>query len=271
MVLNERQQREKEFWDKKATVDMHADWKEKPFETWKTVRPIRQTALDWLGPIAGKKLLMCGVGSEAAIFARAGAQVYGFDISDSQILAVQTLARRLNLEDRIEARSMPFEDLQYPDSYFDVVFGQAILHHIDLVRGAAELNRVMKPGARATFIEPLGMNPLLQFARRHLPYRGKGRTEDEEPLKYPEIELFMKYFADAKYQEFGLLSMVRRRVTKNRAVVGFLERCDVVLLERFPGLRRLCREVWIGVGTAPFSASSTAAVANRPSPGAPLE
>jgi SAM-dependent methyltransferase len=265
MTLNDRQQREKEFWDKRAAVDMHADWQEKPFETWKSARPIRHTALDWLGQIAGKKILMCGVGSEAAIFARAGAQVYGFDISETQILATQALARRLNLEDRIEARAMPFEDLQYPDSYFDVVFGQAILHHIDLVRGAKELNRVMKPGARATFIEPLGMNPLLEFARRHLPYRGKGRTQDESPLTYPEIELFIKYFAAARYQEFGFLSMVQRRVTKSRTVVGFLQRCDVVLLERFPGLRRLCREVWIGVETAPVRANSTTALGQRPS------
>jgi SAM-dependent methyltransferase len=258
MNLNERQQREKEFWDKHAAVDMHADWKEKPFESWVSVRPIRQTALEWLGPIAGKRILMCGVGSEAAIFARAGADVYGFDISETQILAVEALAKRLNLQDRIHVKAMPFEELQYPDAYFDVVFGHAILHHIDLARGAAELNRVIKPGGRATFIEPLGMNPLLQFARRHLPYRGKGRTEDEQPLTYRDIEFFIKHFPEARYQEFSFLSMVRRRVTKSRTIVGFLQRWDKVLLERFPALRRLCREVWVGVGTAPVASSSAA-------------
>jgi len=258
MDLNDRQRREKEFWDKQAAVDMHADWEEKPYERWKSVRPVRQTALDWLGPIAGKKILMCGVGAEAAIFARAGAEVYGFDISETQILAVEALARRLKLEDRIKVSAMPFEDLKYPDSYFDVVFGHAILHHIDLAQGAAELNRVLKPGGRATFIEPLGMNPLLQFARRHLPYRGKGRTEDEQPLTYRDIESFIKHFADARYQEFSLLSMIRRRVTKTQAIVGFLQRCDRVLLGRFPALRPLCREVWVGVGTARVRSSSTA-------------
>lgn len=260
MDLNDRQRREKEFWDKHAAVDMHADWKEKPYESWRSVRPIRQTAMDWLGPIEGKKILMCGVGSEAAVFARAGAAVYGFDISETQILAVEALAKRLNLQDRIKVKAMPFEKLEYPEAYFDGVFGHAILHHIDLAKGAAELNRVLKPGGRATFIEPLGMNPLLQFARRHLPYRGKGRTEDEQPLTYRDIESFIRHFADARYQEFSLLSMVRRRVTKSRMIVGFLQRCDQVLLKRFPALRPLCREVWVGVGTAPVQGTSTAGV-----------
>jgi SAM-dependent methyltransferase len=258
MSLNERQKREKEFWDQHAAVDMHADWKEKSYESWRTIRPIRQTAMDWIGPIDGRKILMCGVGAEAAVFAQAGAYVYGFDISETQILAVEALARRLGLEDRIEVKAMPFEDLQYPDSYFDAVFGHAILHHIDLAQGAAELNRVMKPGTRATFIEPLGMNPLLQFARRHLPYRGKGRTEDEQPLTYRDIESFIKHFPESRYQEFSFLSMIRRRVTKSRMIIDFLQRRDRVLLERFPSLRRLCREVWVGVGTARVKSSSTA-------------
>lgn len=251
MHLDERQQREKEFWDRHYSVDLYSTWQEKPFEQWRTNRPIRQTALDWLGTVRNKRILLCGVGTEAVIFARAGANVYGFDISETQTQAVEALARRVHLADRITVKPMPFEVLEYPDSYFDLAFGQAILHHIHLDQGAAELHRVLRPGGRASFIEPLGTNPLLMFARRYLPYREKHRTQDESPLTYQEIEFFLRGFAQAKYREFNLLSMLHRRVVTNRSIIAFLQNCDKVLLDRIPLLRRFCSEVWLGLAKSP--------------------
>lgn len=35
------------------------------------------------------------------------------------------------------------------------------------------LYRVLKTGGRAAFVEPMGMNPILNFARDHMPYRDK--------------------------------------------------------------------------------------------------
>lgn len=258
MHLDERQEREKEFWDRHYSVDMYSNWQEKPLEQWRMNLPIRQAALDWLGPVTHKRILLCGVGTEAVIFARAGADVYGFDISENMTRAVEALARRLNLADRIKVKPMPFEVLEYPDSYFDLVWGQAILHHIHLKQGAAELERVLRPGGRASFIEPLGTNPILGFARRHLPYREKNRTQDESPLTYEEIELFTKDFAHCQYREFNLLSMLHRRVITNSSIIGFLRRCDRVILKRIPSLRRFCSEVWIGVEKGPTRASAAA-------------
>ena len=45
-------------------------------------------ALDHLGTMTGKRLLVAGVGSSAILFAQAGAEVWGFDISEGQIAAV---------------------------------------------------------------------------------------------------------------------------------------------------------------------------------------
>lgn len=142
---------------------------------------------------------------------------------------------------------MPFESLEYADDYFDIAYGVAILHHIDLDKGAQELNRVLRPGGRASFVEPLGHNPVLNFARDHLPYRGKGRTEDERPLRYRDIGAFGRHFARAEYREYALFSMLRRRVITNKRVVAALERLDRSVLERVPWVRRLCSEVWVGV------------------------
>jgi len=50
---------------------------------------------------------------------------------------------------------------------------KVILHHLDLTVAARELRRVLRPGGVAVFCEPWGGNPLLNFARRRLPYAGK--------------------------------------------------------------------------------------------------
>ena len=62
---------------------------------------------------------------------------------------------------RVECTVANGEELPFPDDSFDAVWGNAILHHLDLARAGRELFRVMKPGAVAVFCEPWGGNPLL--------------------------------------------------------------------------------------------------------------
>lgn len=242
-----RQAREREFWNQRYTPDMYRTWREKPFDQWCSSLSSRKAPLSWLGPIRGKRLLLCGVGQEAIVFARAGAEVYGFDISDIQIEAVRNLARRLGMRDQVHVQAMPFERLHYPDEFFDLAYGAAILHHIDLGASARELRRVLKPGGRAAFIEPLGTNPFLEFARHHLPYREKHRTVDERPLNYQDIQRFTRDFASVRYNEFSLLAMLRRRVVTSPRLIGVLEKTDTVVLGYLPWLGRFCSQIWIGV------------------------
>lgn len=246
MEQTERQGRERRYWNEHPQTKEYASWQEFPYESWRTYRAIQRRALDHLGPLAGKRLLVCGVGSSSILFARAGAEVWGFDISEMQIAAVQALVDRHELSDRIHLQSMPFEALDYPDAFFDAAFGDAILHHIDLSRGGAELARVLRSGAKASFIEPLGTNPLLEFARRHIPYKGKGRTEDERPVTHRDVRVFSQHFAASTYREYALFSMAGRLI-RIRSIVRSLETLDEVLLERAPWMRRLCQTIWIGV------------------------
>jgi SAM-dependent methyltransferase len=242
----ERIAREKQFWDQHHTAEMYAKWIEVPYSSWRTLA-CRRGPTAFLGPIEGKRVLLCGVGAEAIVFARAGAEVYGFDVSDKQIEAVNVLARRTGLENKIQVQAMPFEELDYPDEFFDLAYGNAILHHIDLVSGSQELLRVLKPGGKAVFIEPLGTNPLLNFARRYLPYRSKNRTVDERPLNFRDIEVFTRPFTRAKHTEVTLFGMLRRRVVNNRGVVAWLEAIDAAILPAFPVLGRFCAQTWIGI------------------------
>ncbi len=77
------------------------------------------------------------------------------------------------MAERVEFVAAAGEQLPLENDRFDVVVGKAILHHLDVALAGAELRRVLRPGGRAAFAEPLGTNPLLTFARDHLPYAHK--------------------------------------------------------------------------------------------------
>jgi ubiquinone/menaquinone biosynthesis C-methylase UbiE len=123
------------------------------------------TPLNFLGPLQGKRMLLCGVGAEAVGFALAGADVYGFDASATQVEAVKDLARRLGLREQTHLATMEMGQLNYPDDFFDVVLGKSVQETADLESGARELVRVMKRGGRAAFIVPTG-DPAGEFMRQ---------------------------------------------------------------------------------------------------------
>ena len=133
------------------------------------------------------------------------------------------------------------EQLPLPDDRFDVVVGKAILHHLDVGRAAPELHRVLRPGGRAAFAEPLGTNPVVAFARDHLPYPGKNPRGADVPLSYTDIRAWEAPFSIAEHREVQLLEMAQRAL--GRGPMPRLRRADDWLLAHITALRRLCRYV----------------------------
>jgi len=132
--------------------------------------------------------------------------------------------------------------LPFVDRGFDAVWGNAILHHLDLDTAGAELARVLKPEGLAVFCEPWGENPLLEFARRRLPYPGKDRSRDERPLRERDLQPLRRHFRKVEWQPHQLLTMARR-LWLHLPFQMTLKRADDVLFKRFPPLRRWCRYV----------------------------
>jgi SAM-dependent methyltransferase len=203
-------------------------------ETW--VRP----ALARLGPLAGRRVLDfgCGHGMAAVVLARAGARVTAFDLSSGYL---EEARRRAAANEvvvdfvRADGARLPFAD-----AVFDAVWGNAVLHHLDLTQAARGLWRVLRPGGVAVFCEPWGDNPLLTLARRWLPYPGKQRTPDEQPLRSRDLPALRRVFPNLEVEGWQLLAMARRVLSPGRLVRG-LERADAVLLKTLPGLRRFAR------------------------------
>jgi SAM-dependent methyltransferase len=205
-------------------------------ETW--VRP----AFGQLGDVRGLDVLDygCGHGMAAVVLARRGARVTAFDLAPAYVAEARRRAAANGVD--VECLQADGERLPFADAAFDRVWGNAVLHHLDIDKAARELRRVLRPGGVAVFCEPWGGNPLLDWARRSLPYHGKARTAGEQPLARRHLRTLRRVFPGLEVRGFQLLSMVRRVVPSGRLVRG-LEGCDAWLLRRFPGLWQFCRYV----------------------------
>ncbi len=90
----------------------------------------------------------CGLGTDGAQFAKAGASYTGIDLTEAAI----DLARK-----RFEGSGLPgefhvtdAENLAFADELFDLVYSHGVLHHTpDTARAVQEIHRVLKPGGRA--------------------------------------------------------------------------------------------------------------------------
>jgi ubiquinone/menaquinone biosynthesis C-methylase UbiE len=91
---------------------------------------------------------------------------------------------------------MDANNLTFEDQTFDVVFGGAILHHLDIEKTMSHIHRVLKPGGKIVFLEPLNMNPLYKIYRKLNP---KERTPDEHALVSSDFKIIKKRFTFNHY------------------------------------------------------------------------
>lgn len=89
-----------------------------------------------------------GLGTDLMRFVRAGARLYGMDLTQAAVTAVRKrLAHEgLNADVRVgDAEALPFKD----DS-FDLVYSWGVLHHTpNTEKALSEVRRVLRPGAEA--------------------------------------------------------------------------------------------------------------------------
>jgi SAM-dependent methyltransferase len=195
-----------------------------------------------LGDLRGAHVLDlgCGHGMAAVVLARRGARVTACDLAPAYVREAQARARANQVS--VACVAAAGEALPFADGAFDRIWGNAVLHHLDLPPALREIRRVLAPGGKALFCEPWGGNRCLSWARRHLPYPGKQRTPDEAPLGGAHVEQLQRVFARVTLRGHQLLGMAGRLLGNGR-VLAHLHACDSRLLARFPRLQRYCRYV----------------------------
>ena len=185
------------------------------------------------GVPAGSDLLEIGCGDHAEAWEldERGLDVTAIDIST---VAVAQARDRAIGEGRwrLKFQEMNAEQLELPDSSFDAVIGAGILHHLDLDAAIPEVARVLRPDGVGIFLEPLGLNPVLNLYRRVTPGE---RTPDEHPLLRADLRAMERWFEQVDLQFFHLASLAALPLIKSDAfdrALSTLEQLDRRVLRR---------------------------------------
>jgi len=233
--LTERQEIEKEYHDKKYKDDLVSTSHSGESSSYIFFHGL-------VGEVKGLRVLDygCGTGWVGLGLARSGAEVYGIDISKELIKKALQYAERENLSNKVSFQEMPAENLTFPDTFFDLIVGSAILHHLDISIALKGISRVLKPGGRALFIEPMNQNIVLKIWRKLTPWR---RSPTERALDEGDLKLIRGIFPESKFYFFTFFSIVSEGLLvlspSNKLLLlmnGFMEGLDKMLLKAFPAL-----------------------------------
>jgi len=168
---------------------------------WIMVRIEREAKL-----LKGKHLLEigCGMGYDSLEFLKRGVRVTATDLTPNAV----TLTQRHFEVERVQAEAIRIAnalDLPFPDSTFDAVWANGVLHATgDTSRAIREAGRVLKPGGRAIishfYRKPSWMYLLHYLGRENIEY------EEEDP---PVNEFYTEEQILGFFQGFEIVEAVR--------------------------------------------------------------
>jgi ubiquinone/menaquinone biosynthesis C-methylase UbiE len=142
----------KQYWEGRPCGTNDASASEHSVEWFDEIEESRYTQEPFVHAFAqftrwrGKKVLEvgCGAGTDFVQFARAGADLYGIDLTEK---AVELTRKRLAMYGlSADVRVGDAEALPFDDNWFDLVYSWGVLHHTpDTEKAIAEVYRVLKP------------------------------------------------------------------------------------------------------------------------------
>jgi SAM-dependent methyltransferase len=221
-----------------------------------------------LGDVRGLKVLDLGSGlGEASIwFALQGAEVTALDISSGMLEVVRQFATRYGVAvSTFHGSATDLSD--FSSETFDIVYGANVLHHVDIATCVGEASRVLRPGGRAVFWDPVKYNPAIEIYRR---LASGVRTDDEHPLRRSDLRTITSTFDTVRAQGFWLIALslffrffiidrihpsadrywklAIERQDQHRRFLHIAHKADRLLLRVCPPLRWVCWNIaFVGV------------------------
>jgi SAM-dependent methyltransferase len=192
-----------------------------------------------LGDVRGKVVLDYGSGSgeNTLLLAAKRARVVSMDLSESLIRLAQ---RRLSINGvagTVRFLSGSAHSIPLQDESVDVVFGVAILHHLNLALASPEVHRVLRQGGRAIFQEPIRNSALMRGIRKLVPYRRSDVSPNERPLTDKELTKFAGNFVVSRERAFYLpTTRLAQKLPIPRKFVRRVVQADGRALNAFPFL-----------------------------------
>ena len=203
-MTEETLERERQFHDAwAAAIDVEGIRVQDYFEA--CTAPENRFILRHMGDITSKRLLDlgCGAGENSVYFAKKGARCMAADYSPGMVQVALQLAASNGVQ--IEGCTANAMALKFPDNTFDFVYASNLLHHLPEPQQAIkEMHRVLKPGGKACFWDPLKHNPIINVYR-HM--ATKVRTENETPLDIHIADFVKSLFSETVYDTFWLATL----------------------------------------------------------------
>jgi SAM-dependent methyltransferase len=153
---NNLKERVRAFWQEHPCGTKFADAEPGSPRFYELVEEHRYTK-EWHIPAAanfssatGLKVLEigCGLGTDGAQFAKAGADYTGVDLTEAAVELARKRFEISNLPGKFQTADA--ENLDFANESFDLVYSHGVLHHTpDTARAVREIHRVLRPGGRA--------------------------------------------------------------------------------------------------------------------------
>jgi len=194
-------------------------------------------AFHLMGPLENKTVLDlgCGNGLNTVILAALGARVISVDISDESLRLTEERAKVNKVNRSVTLVHSDAAGIPIDAESTDLVLCAAILHHVDCVATAKQIRRVLKPGGRAVFMEPL-LGPALFGAIKRLLPKSEGVTDDERPLTHEQVaDVSRSVGLHGRSRIFGLtMRGVSRLGIASWPVIKKSHQLDAWILRQFP-------------------------------------
>jgi ubiquinone/menaquinone biosynthesis C-methylase UbiE len=240
-------------------------------------RPVYEVMRRHLGDLRGRRVLLIGNGGspfELHLLAGGPQLLLLTDLTAAGVRAVAARVELSGHEDRVCFAAMDAMRLPLADASVDVVYGNAIIHHVpvaDRARCLAELARVLAPGGRAVFMDDAHvpawqaakrtwLRPLMRYSHRVQPRSPEDvRHTEEGGFREEELTAAIRSAGgEPRFERFGLVfhlwrraattllpPALRRPVANSRCAGRVLTALDRALARRLAVVRRnQMRLVW---------------------------
>jgi ubiquinone/menaquinone biosynthesis C-methylase UbiE len=238
---SEKDKLEREFYDKVAEKHLrNFDENLFRYDENEFLPPRHSFFYSLLDDIKNKRVLdcCCGWGFTSVKLAKGGGLITGIDISPKMIELAKKNAEFNNVSKSTNFKVMSVQDMSFKDNTFDYAISLVGLHHLNLQLAGKEIQRVLKPGGKAIFLEPRIPFKWIMAFRSLIP-----KTCDESPgggsLSDKEIYEFSLNFSAHKIYYFQLLRKLMVIPFLNK-FSSKIDKLDFLLINKIPALRKLC-------------------------------